>query len=272
MRWRDRYEFVAEAIQRAEAETGERKGHYLNVTAPDVEQMLERAEFGEQCSPIIMVDFLVVGYTGFQTLSNWCRRNGVLLHVHRATHAVIDRQRNHGVHWRVLAKWVRLIGADHVHNGTVVGKLEGDRAATMAVNDLLREDFIPADPSRGLHFDQPWASLAPMFPVASGGIHVGHMPDLVEIFGDDAVLQFGGGTLGHPWGNVAGASANRTALEAVVKGRNEGRDLSREGPAILAEEAGRSSELRAALDLWQDVSFDRFNASDALDQPTEAAT
>jgi ribulose-bisphosphate carboxylase large chain len=36
-------------------------------------------------------------------------------------------------------------------------------------------------------------------PVASGGIHVWHMPALVEIFGDDACLQFGGGTLGHPW-------------------------------------------------------------------------
>jgi ribulose-bisphosphate carboxylase large chain len=27
-------------------------------------------------------------------------------------------------------------------------------------------------------------------PVASGGIHVWHMPALVEIFGDDACLQF----------------------------------------------------------------------------------
>jgi ribulose-bisphosphate carboxylase large chain len=26
------------------------------------------------------------------------------------------------------------------------------------------------------------------------------MPALIEIFGDDSILQFGGGTLGHPWG------------------------------------------------------------------------
>ena len=71
MRWRDRFSFVAEAIRKAEAETGERKGHYLNVTAPDVEQMLERAEYARQCSPIIMVDYLVVGFTSHQTLSNW---------------------------------------------------------------------------------------------------------------------------------------------------------------------------------------------------------
>ncbi len=265
MRWRDRYLFVAEAIRRAEAETGERKGHYLNVTAPDVEQMLERAEFAKQCSPVLMVDYLVVGYTAHQTLSNWCRRNGMLLHCHRATHAVIDRQRNHGVHWRVLAKWARLIGTDHLHNGTVVGKLEGDRGGTIGVNDLLREDVVPEDRSRGIFFEQRWASLPGLFPVASGGIHVWHMPDLVDIFGDDAIFQFGGGTLGHPWGAAAGATANRVALEAVVLARNEGRDIVGEGADVLRAAARHSPELRAALEVWQGVTFEAKEATDALD-------
>jgi len=264
MRWRDRYSFVAEAISRAEEETGERKGHYLNVTAPDVEQMLERAEYAKRCSPIIMVDYLVVGFTAHQTLSNWCRRNGMLLHIHRAMHAVVDRQRNHGVHWRVLAKWCRMIGGDHVHNGTVVGKLEGDRGSTIGINDLLRDNVVPEDRSRGIYFDQSWASLPGMFPVASGGIHVGHMPDLLAIFGDDAVFQFGGGTLGHPWGNAAGATANRVALDAVVQARNEGRDLANEGHDILAGASKHSPELRAALDLWGSISFD-FESVDPLD-------
>ncbi|CAH1427843.1 unnamed protein product [Lactuca virosa] len=43
------------------------------------------------------------------------------------------------------------------------------------------------------------------------------MSALTEIFGDDSVLQFGGGTLGHPWGNAPGAVANRVALEACVQ-------------------------------------------------------
>ena len=60
-------------------------------------------------------------------------------------------------------------------------------------------------------------------PVASGGIHIWHMPALVDIFGD------GGGTLGHPWGNAPGAVANRVALEACVLARNCGSDLSRNG-------------------------------------------
>jgi ribulose-bisphosphate carboxylase large chain len=211
-----------------------------------------------------------MGFTAQTSLSLWCRKNGVLLHCHRALHAVIDRQKNHGIHWRVLAKWLRMAGGDHVHNGTVVGKLEGDRRGTIAINDLLREDFVPADRSRGVYFDQPWASLPAVFPAASGGIHVWHMPELVAIFGDDAVFQFGGGTQGHPGGNAAGASANRVALEAVVQARNEGRDLEREGKDILQQAAQHSSELRQALDLWKEISFE-FEGVDRLD-PVRAST
>ncbi len=265
MRWRDRFEFVMEAVKKAEAETGEAKGHYLNVTAPTMEEIYERAEVARELgSRIIMVDFLTVGFAAHASLSRWCRRHGMLLHLHRAMHAVIDRQKNHGIHWRVLAKWARLVGGDHVHNGTVVGKLEADRLSTIAVNDLLRERFIKADPTRGIFFDQDWASLPGMFPVASGGIHVWHMPDLVTIFGDDAVFQFGGGTLGHPWGNRAGATANRVALEAVIQARNEGRDIISEGPEILKAAARWSPELRAAMETWRDVRFE-FQPVDTLD-------
>ena len=265
MRWRDRFEFTMEAVRKAENETGERKGHYLNVTAGTMEDVYQRAEFAKELgAPIIMSDFFTMGFTAHTSLSRWCRDNGVLLHCHRAMHAVVDRQPNHGVHWRVIAKWLRMAGGDQLHNGTVVGKLEGDRTATMAINDLLREDFIPADKSRGIYFDQAWASMPAVFPVASGGIHVWHMPDLVAIFGTDCVLQFGGGTQGHPEGNSAGATAVRVALEAVVRARGEGRDLVAEGPEILAAAARQSPELRDALELWKETKFD-FDEVDRLD-------
>ncbi len=264
MRWRDRYEFVMEAVNKAEAETGERKGHYLNVTGGDMEEMYRRAEFAKELgSRIIMVDYLTVGFTAFASLSKWCRNNGMLLHAHRAMHAVIDRQPNHGIHWRVLAKWCRIVGADHVHNGTVVGKLEGDRRSTLGVNDLLREQFVPRDLARGIYFDQDWVSMPAVMPVASGGIHVWHMPELVSIFGDDVILQFGGGTLGHPWGSEAGATANRVALEACIKARNEGRDLMREGGHILREAAKHSPELDIALQTWKEIKFE-FETVDKL--------
>ncbi|MCO5595210.1 hypothetical protein L7F22_049249 [Adiantum nelumboides] len=45
MRWRDRFLFVAEALFKSQAETGEIKGHYLNVTAGTCEAMMKRAVF-----------------------------------------------------------------------------------------------------------------------------------------------------------------------------------------------------------------------------------
>jgi hypothetical protein len=71
------------------------------------------------------------------------------------------------------------------------------------------------------------------------------MHQLIDLFGDDVVLQFGGGTIGHPQGIQAGAVANRVALEAMVKARNEGRDIATKArtscarrPVVHAAEGG----------------------------------
>ena len=265
MRWRHRFDFVMEAIHKAEAETGERKGHYLNVTAPTSDEMMKRAEYAKEIgAPIIMHDFLTGGLSANTQLAQWCQDNGMLLHIHRAMHAVLDRNPHHGIHFRVLTKVLRLSGGDHLHSGTVVGKLEGDREATLGWIDIMRDSFIKEDRSRGIFFDQDWGSMPGVIPVASGGIHVWHMPALVNIFGDDSCLQFGGGTLGHPWGNAAGAAANRVAVEACVEARNSGRELEKEGKDILTAAAKHSPELATAMETWKEIKFE-FDTVDKLD-------
>ncbi len=264
MRWRDRFLFCIEAVKRAEAASGEIKGHYMNVTAADMESMYERAEFAKEIGSIIVMMDLTVGFTAMQSMSRWARRNGVILHLHRAGHSTYTRQKTHGVSFRVLAKWVRLLGVDHVHAGTVVGKLEGDPNNVRGYYDVLREDHIETNPVRGLFFDQDWASLPPVMPVASGGIHAGQMHDLLHYLGEDVVLQFGGGTIGHPDGIAAGATANRVALEAMVLARNEGRDFRSEGPEILQAAARGCPPLARALDVWKDVTFN-YESTDTPD-------
>ena len=91
--------------------------------------------------------------------------------------------------------------------------------------------------AHGIFFDQPWASLKKMMPVASGGIHAGQMHQLLHYLQDDVVLQFGGGTIGHPMGIQAGAIASRVALECMVKARNEGKDPGKLGRLRLMYEA-----------------------------------
>ena len=264
MRWRDRYLYSMEGVERAASTTGEVKGHYMNVTAADMEGMYERAEFAKEVGSIIIMMDLTVGYTAMQSMSKWARRNGLILHLHRAGHGTYTRQKTHGVSFRVIAKWVRMLGVDHVHAGTVVGKLEGDPQMIRGYYDTLRLDHVEENPDTGIYFTQDWLSMPGVMPVASGGIHAGQMHQLLEYLGEDVVLQFGGGTIGHPMGVGAGATANRVAVEAIIQARNEGKDYFNEGPDILEKASKGCPELQAALQVWKDITFN-FESTDTPD-------
>jgi len=264
MHWRDRFLFSMEGVNRASAASGEVKGHYLNVTAGTMEDMYERAEFAKELGSVIIMIDLVIGYTAIQSMSKWARKNNMILHLHRAGHGTYTRQKSHGISFRVISKWMRMAGVDHIHSGTVVGKLEGDPLMIKGYYDTLRESRTPVSLQHGLFFEQDWASLRKVMPVASGGIHAGQMHQLLHYLGEDVVLQFGGGTIGHPQGIQAGAIANRVALEAMILARNEGRDYMKDGLEILEKAAKWCSPLRAALDIWKDITFD-YQSTDTAD-------
>ena len=253
-----------EAVNKAVAATGEIKGHYLNVTAGTMEEMYERAEFAKDLGSVIIMIDLTIGYTAIQSMAKWARKNGLILHLHRAGHGTYTRQKTHGVNFRVISKWMRLAGVDHIHAGTVVGKLEGDPNAVQGYYNTLRENKLDPNPAQGLYFEQDWASMPGTMPVASGGIHAGQMHQLLHYLGEDVVLQFGGGTIGHPDGIAEGATANRVAVEAMIQARNAGRDYLNEGPEILARAARWSPALAKALETWKDISFD-FTSTDVPD-------
>jgi ribulose-bisphosphate carboxylase large chain len=82
-------------------------------------------------------------------------------------------------------------------------------------------------------------NLKPVLPVASGGIHPRLVPALLETFGNDVVIQAGGGIHGHPNGTVAGSKAMRQAVDAILKGMT------------LEEYAKTHSELKVALEHWK---------------------
>lgn len=102
----------------------------------------------------------------------------------------------------LLGKLLRLAGADLVLFPSPYGSVTMPRAQTQAIASQLTQEA-------------PYRSV---FPVPSAGIHPGLVPQLIEDFGKDVVINAGGGIHGHPMGTTAGANAFCQAIEAVCKG------------------------------------------------------
>jgi len=210
-----------EARDRAEEETGERKAYMVNVTAPS-EEMLRRAEYVEDHGGrYMMVDIITCGFSALQALRD--RGPDLIIHAHRAGHAAFTRMERHGIAMRVIAKAARMVGVDQLHVGTAVGKMSETREEVLANVEALKE---------------PMHGFKRVLPVASGGLHPGLVPALIDIFGVDFVIQAGGGIHGHPDGSKAGAEAMRQAVEAKLEG------------VSLREYAEGHPELAKALTQW----------------------
>ena len=218
----DRVVETLEAADRAESETGERKVYLVNVTA-ELEEMRRRAQYvedhGGRC---MMIDILTTGWSSLQTMRDVGYR--LILHAHRAGHAAFTRSQVHGINMVVLARVARLIGVDQLHVGTAVGKMSETEEEVRANIAACKE---------------PMHGVRPVLPVASGGLHAGMVPDLMRIFGVDAVIQAGGGIHGHPDGTAKGATAMRQAVDAVL------------GGFTLKEYAEEHVELARALARWK---------------------
>jgi ribulose-bisphosphate carboxylase large chain len=269
MRYRERFLFTIEGVNHAACKSGEIKGHYLNVTAARMEDIYERADLAAALGSVIVMTDLVVGYTAIQSLGVWSRKNDMLLHLHRAGNSTYSRQKNHGMNFRVICKWMRSGGVDHIHAGTVVGKLEGDPNMVKGFYSTLLASKSAKRLHWGMFFAQDWASLRKTVPVASGGIHCGQMHQLIEYLGIDCIMQFGGGTIGHPDGIQAGATANRVALEAMLKAKNECWIADPEhylanGRSILKDAGDGCEPLASALSIWKETSFE-FQSTDTVD-------
>ncbi|MEM5829302.1 MAG: type III ribulose-bisphosphate carboxylase [Candidatus Aenigmatarchaeota archaeon] len=187
--------------EKAERETGEKKAYMINITA-ETEEMIKRAKIVEEIgNEYVMIDVITVGWSALQTLRN--KDFDLVLHGHRAGHAIITKNPKHGISMKVLAKLMRIIGIDQLHVGTGVGKMFESKEEVLENCRVLKEKM--------------W-KFKPVMPVASGGLHPALIPKIVEIFGKNVVIQAGGGIHGHKLGTRAGAIAMRQAIDAVERG------------------------------------------------------
>ena len=218
----DRVVETLEMRDQAEEETGEKKVYMANITS-ETEEMLKRAQFvKDHGGRYLMIDILTCGFSALQTVRE--QDFGLVIHAHRAGHAAFTKNPKHGISMKVIAKVARIIGVDQLHVGTVVGKMSETREEVSENCEALRTDMY---------------GLKKVLPVASGGLHPGLVPALMEFFGKDFVIQAGGGIHGHTGGTVSGAKAMRQAVNATLDGIS------------LKEYAETHKELRVALEIWK---------------------
>jgi ribulose-bisphosphate carboxylase large chain len=235
-RFSERVKLMAKMRDRAERLTGGKKSAFLNITA-ETEMMKKRAKMlADYGWNYAMIDVVVAGTAAVATMRDYCSDLGIAIHAHRAMHASFDRNPKHGITMQFLAKIMRLIGVSQIHSGTAVGKLIGTKPEVSAIADVLREK--KTKPRKHMLLEQDWKHIKSAFPVSSGGLHPGLIPDVMDIFGTECIILVSGGIHGHPKGTRAGAKATMQAIDAVMEGET------------LAEKAKTGPELKQALDKW----------------------
>jgi len=231
-----RVKLMSKLRDKAEKETGNVKDALINITA-ETKEMEKRAKLLNNYGfKYAMIDVVTCGTSAVQTLRDTLRDYKMAIHAHRAMHASFDRNLKHGISMQFLAKIMRLIGVEQIHSGTGVGKLVGSKEEVQSIASTLRNKNIKE--KKKFLLEQNWGKIKPSFPVSSGGLHPGLVPDEMDIYGKDIVLLVSGGIHGHPLGSRAGAKATMQALEAVNK------------KISIEEYAKTNKELREALEKW----------------------
>ena len=236
-RFNDRVKLCAKYREKAEKETGEIKDYFVNITA-ETKEMIKRArtvkEYGFR---YVMVDILTAGWAGLQTIREECQDLKLAIHAHRAMHATFTRNPKHGISMLTLAKCARLVGVDNIHIGTVVGKLVGKKDEVLMLEHEIEDKVV--EENKIVHsLSQDWEKIKPVFAVSSGGLHPGLVPDILNLLGNECVVQLGGGIHGHPNGTRKGAMALRQAIDATLDGIS------------LDDYSKNHKELKEALKKW----------------------
>ena len=218
----DRVQAFAQRNREREKQTGQKVLYAVNLTGP-VTTLVEKARrlvsAGASC---LLLNVTPYGLDILQRLASDPYID-VPIMAHPAFSGALYASSQYGVSaplW--LGKLLRWAGADIVLYPSPYGSVAMPREESLQVADYLRDKSIPR----------------PAFPTPSAGIHPGLVPVLYRDFGQDLIVNAGGGVHGHPYGSTAGARAFKAAIDAAIQGRS------------LDDAAQDDPDLQAAVDQW----------------------
>jgi len=219
----ERIPLFMEAIDKADAEKGEKTLFTVNITdrVPKLFGNAEKAiELGANA---LMINFLAVGYSAFRHV---CEDPSIDVPVlaHMDITGALSYSPITGIGSNiVIGKLPRICGSDITVFPAPYGKAP-----------LLKERFL----AMAHDMVMPLRNIDQSMPMPSGGISQGMVEEAVDDLGPDIVIGSGGAIHAHPDGPRAGAIAFRQAIEAKMKGIHV---------SVYAKE---HEELKKAMDSW----------------------
>jgi 2,3-diketo-5-methylthiopentyl-1-phosphate enolase len=170
----------------------------------------------------LLVNVLAYGFNVLQELASDAKLN-VPLVAHPALAGAFYPSPFHGFSSPlIMGTLMRMAGADLTLFPSPYGNVSIPRNEALEIGDKLRRTSL----------------YRPSFPVPSAGIHPGMIPKIIEDFGNDVVINAGGGIHHHPDGTEKGARAFLDAVEGICEGNS------------LEEIAKNSPPLKNALARW----------------------
>ncbi len=212
-----------EVLQDVYEKTGQRTLYAVNLTGKTFELKEKAKRAAELGADILLFNVLAYGLDVLQGLRE-DEDISIPIMAHPAVSGALTPSEFYGIKSPLLlGKLLRLAGADFALFPSPYGSVALDKEEALGIAaELTKED----------------EQLKRAFPVPSAGIHPGLVPLLIRDFGNDSVINAGGGVHGHPDGAAGGGKAFRAAIDAVLSGRT------------LQDAAKENEALKKAIALW----------------------
>jgi 2,3-diketo-5-methylthiopentyl-1-phosphate enolase len=196
-----RVEACMAAARQAQAETGQKLLYAVNLTG-STSKLADNAKRAIAAGAnALLFNVLAYGYDALHELSS-DPAISVPIAAHPALAGAFYPSPHYGIAAPLLlGKLMRLAGADLVLFPSPYGSVVMPKEENLAVQAALIDSALPMKAS---------------FPVPSAGIHPGLVPLILRDFGQDVVVNAGGGIHGHPLGTAAGGQAFRQAINASL--------------------------------------------------------
>jgi 2,3-diketo-5-methylthiopentyl-1-phosphate enolase len=202
------------AGERAKAESGQPTLYALNLTGPASKLIAKAKKLAKQGAQCFVFNLLGYGYGLLEEL----KEVGVPIMAHSALAGSLCGSQEMGISYAVaLGTLARAGGSDMTLCPSRYGSVAISVEESHSIKDRLTWSEGP---------------MLKSFPVPSSGIHPGLVPEILQDYGANVIIDGGDSMHFHPRGARAGAKAFRQAINWVLKRGNFGSLAHREFPEL----------------------------------------